>query len=134
MSEYEDSYYGANTKGRNLSNEMSFWLTLYNDTENNPHFLRTEHLKNLMTNWDRENEPDGCSWCFNDSCRILKYTYDDLGDLKLLDQKLFKYYYRKIRDYRKTNKVLLCDRNAGGVFDENDELYNDLCNYFQVIV
>ena len=123
LSEYEDSYYGTNHKGVNLSNEMKFWLTLYGD-ETNPHFLRTEHLKNLIPSWDWEIWEKEKPWCFNDFCNMFKYTYDDLGELKLLDQKLFKYYYRKIRDFR----------NAGGVLDESNELYIDFCNYFEVML
>ena len=52
------------------------------------------------------------------------HRMDDLNDLVKFDQQIFKYYYRKIRDYH----------NAGGVFNENNELYTDFCNYFEVMI
>ena len=131
LAEYEVFNSEFQSKVPNLSNEMSFWLTLYNDIENNPHFLRTEQLKNLIPGWDWEDEKDwdltktkSCFSCFNDFYNMFKYSYDYLGELKLLDQQIFKYYYRKIREFR----------NAGGVFNENNEIYVDFCNYFEVMI
>ena len=46
LAEYEAFNSEFQSKAPNLSDEMSFWLTLYNDDKNNPHFLRTEHPKN----------------------------------------------------------------------------------------
>ena len=125
LTEYESFYSEFQSKGPNLSNEMSFWVIAYSDFENNPHFLRTEQLKNSIPYWDWENdEEDKFPWCFNDLCNMFKYTSDELGELIILDQKIFKYYYRKIQDFR----------DAGNSFSENDELYADFCNYFEALV
>ena len=125
LAEYEAFNSEFQSKGPNLSNEMSFWVIAYSDVENNPHFLRTEHLKKVFPNWEWENDEEfKFPWCFNDFCNIFKYTSKELGELITLDQKIFKYYCGKIRVFR----------DAGNSFGENDELYADFCNYFEAMV
>ena len=104
-----------------MLNKPHFWIDLYHD-ENNPHFLRTKQLSELMHGWDWEGTPLNC---FNDYCNMFLYTNQDLGkELKKFDQKLFKYYYKKMREYR----------NNGYIFDETDENYLNFINYFKTYV
>ena len=97
-----------------------FWIHLYCD-DDNPHFLRTKHLSDLIPGCDWEGEP---LECFNDFCNMFLYKNMHLGKLKIYDQRIFKYYVKKMREYR----------NAGNVIDENDEYYLNFINYFQTYV
>ena len=97
-----------------------FWLNLYCD-DDNPHYLRTKHLSEEFQGWDWIDMPLSC---FNDFCNMFLYKKEHLGRLKKYDQQIFKYYVKKMREYR----------NAGNVIDEDDENYLNFINYFKTYV
>ena len=56
----------------------NFWINAYYDNDN-PHYLRTEHLSKEIKGWDWEGMPLSC---FNDFCNMFLYKNKHLGKLK----------------------------------------------------